>query len=153
MSPAPIFFHQRVLGRLFRALSEFVEQHNLGEVVMSPMDVHFTVIDVYQPDMLFIRKENLPKIDLYDWVRLVPDMVVEVLSPSTKAKDYKRKKIIYGECGVREYWIVDPKERTVEILVNENGEYRRESLLEPPDDLISPMFPGFALSLDKLFGG
>lgn len=151
MSPAPIFFHQRVLGRLFRALSDFVEVRDLGEVVISPMDVHLTVIDVYQPDMLFIRNENLPKIDPTNWVRLVPDMVLEVLSPSTSVKDYNRKKTIYGECGVREYWIVDPIEHTVEILVNESGSYRRESIFEGASNLISPMFPGFSLRLDELF--
>src|SRR5947209_3684861 len=59
MSPAPILFHQRVGGRLFRSLSDFVEANDLGEVIISPMDVHLTVVDVYQPDLLFIRKENL----------------------------------------------------------------------------------------------
>ena len=151
MSPAPILFHQRITKRLLQALSDFVETHELGEVIISPMDVYFTLIDVYQPDLLFIRKENVPKLDPNGWVKLVPDMVVEVLSPTTKQNDYARKKKIYGECGVSEYWIVDPSLKTAEILVNDGGEYKTEFLFKEGDNLTSSMFPGFSLPLPKLF--
>ena len=149
LSPSPNFLHQDVLGELFAELRTYVRKHNLGKVIISPMDVHLTVIDIYQPDLLFIRKENLSKIDPGDRIRIVPDLVVEVLSPSTAVQDTTRKKRIYAECGVAEYWIVNPEEQTVEVLRNNNGEYRRESLLQ--DTLRSPMFPEFSLPLETLF--
>lgn len=151
VAPSPSFFHQNIVGELFGELRAFVRQHDLGTVILSPMDVHLTVVDVYQPDILFICKENLSQIDPLDRVRIVPDLVVEVLSPSTEEQDYDRKKTIYGECGVAEYWIVDPRERTVEVLLNERGKYRRESFVQAPAELVSPMFPGFSLSLEQLF--
>ncbi|MDP4244194.1 MAG: Uma2 family endonuclease [Bacteroidota bacterium] len=151
LSPIPSFFHQNIVGELFAELHAFVRQYDLGKVVLSPMDVHLTVVDVYQPDLLFICKENLSQINPNDRIRIVPDLVVEVLSPSTEEQDYVRKRMIYGECGVAEYWIVDPAEHTVEVLLNDQGRFERASFVKEPSELTSPMFPGFSMSLQKLF--
>ncbi len=151
LSPAPTYYHQKICERLFVALHAFVEEHDLGDVTIAPMDVHLTVVDVYQPDLLFIQKENLPEINWDDRVRIVPDMVVEVLSPSNRKREIDRKRKIYYETGVSEFWFIDPKKQTVEILVNTPTGFRTEATLNPPMDLTSPMFPGFALPLERLF--
>ena len=78
-------------------------------------------------------------------------MVVEVLSPSNAYYDLKHKTEIYARYGVAEYWIVDPMDETIEILVNEGGLYRTDQLLRKPAMLESGMFPGFSMSVEEVF--
>ena len=94
MSPSPSFFHQRIQYRLANTLGNFVERNKLGILVGSPLDVYFSDEDIYQPDLIFIREgraHNLRK----DKLRVVPDLVIEVLSPSTAYYDFTRKKEMY----------------------------------------------------------
>jgi Uma2 family endonuclease len=115
------------------------------------MDVYLTEEDVYQPDLIFIRKENVHLLDPNDRIRFVPDLVIEVLSPSTGSYDYSRKKRIYCERGVREYWIIDPEDRTIEIMVKDGAFYQTVALLRPPAMLESAMFPDFSMKTEDVF--
>jgi Uma2 family endonuclease len=151
MSPSPILLHQRIIRRLAFRLDYFIEQHELGEIVLSPMDVYFSDEDVYQPDLIFIRSENVPLLDPSDRIRIVPDLVIEVLSPSTGSYDYSRKKRVYCEHGVREYWIIDPDDTTIEIMVKDGEYYRTEAILRPPSLIESEMFPGFSMKVGEVF--
>jgi Uma2 family endonuclease len=151
MSPSPILSHQRIIRRLALRLDDFIKRLQLGEIVLSPMDVYLTDEDVYQPDLIFIRKENVHLLDPNDRIRFVPDLVIEVLSPSTGSYDYSRKKRIYCERGVREYWIVDPEDRTIEIMVRDGAFYQTVALLRPPSLLESGMFPGFSMETEEVF--
>jgi Uma2 family endonuclease len=151
MSPTPTNLHQDIVGNLFLKLQPFVLRNKLGKFVLSPMDVHLTEIDVFQPDLIFIRAENVHKRRPNDRIRFAPDLVVEILSPSTANYDYKRKKEIYCQSGVREYWIVDPDAETIEIMVNESGQYRTDAFLRKPGVLESAMFPGFSMMVEDVF--
>jgi Uma2 family endonuclease len=151
MSPSPILAHQRIIRRLAFRLDSFIEREQLGEIVLSPMDVFLTDEDAYQPDLIFVRRENVHLLDPNDRIRIVPDLVVEVLSPSTGSYDYSRKKRIYCESGVREYWIIDPEDRTIEIMEKEGEFYQTVALLRPPAMLESEMFPGFSMRVEDVF--
>lgn len=151
VSHSPQRSHQRVAGRLFRKLAEFVESRGLGEVYSAPFDVHLPSGDVVEPDILFVAKANAAI--LQDWVRGTPELLVEILSvPEGVARDRIIKKELYVRNGVREYWIVDPEARTVEVFVLCGAEYQPEGYFETGDTLISPMLPGFVLVLVELFG-
>jgi Uma2 family endonuclease len=151
MSPSPTFFHQRIVTRLVELLSSFARKHKLGEIIAAPMDVYLTNEDVYQPDILFIRQVRISSIDLNDRIRIAPDLVIEVLSPSTAYYDFTRKKEIYCKQGVEEYWIVDPEDETIEIMVKDGPYYRTEALLRKPAMLHSAMFPGFSMKMEEVF--
>ncbi len=151
MSPSPTFLHQDIILNIAVRLTPFIQKNGLGKVILSPMDVYLTEEDVYQPDLIFIRKENVHLLDPNDRIRFVPDLVIEVLSPSTGSYDYSRKKRIYCECGVREYWIIDPEDRTIEIMVKEGAFYQTVALLRPPDKIESAMFPGFSMKVEEVF--
>ena len=151
MSPSPTFFHQDIILNITDRLSPFIRKNNLGKIVLSPMDVYLTEEDVYQPDLIFIRKENVHLLDPNDRIRFVPDLVIEVLSPSTGSYDYSRKKRIYCERGVREYWIIDPEDRTIEIMVKDGAFYQTVALLRPPAMLESAMFPDFSMKTEDVF--
>ncbi|MFM9840492.1 MAG: Uma2 family endonuclease [Cyclobacteriaceae bacterium] len=116
MSPAPTNRHQRVLIALFKTLDQHVAVNGLGEVFISPSDVYLDDhSNAVQPDLYFVSKKN--KMVIYDDQpnRGVPDLVVEILSPSNNQHDLKIKKNLYEKFGVKEYWIIDPTTKEVSI--------------------------------------
>jgi Uma2 family endonuclease len=111
MSPAPTSKHQQVSKEIFRQLDAFVLSHQLGEVFYAPIDVYLDNENVFEPDLVFISSKQLHILgnNIYG----APDLVVEVLSPSSEKKDKRDKKVIYEKYGVKEYWIVDPVSKQV----------------------------------------
>ena len=114
MAPSPNTYHQRLVTRLFRLLDGFVQSHELGEVFLAPFDVVMAEDNTAQPDLLFIAKENAGIVK--NWVFGPPDLMVEILSPSSIRRDRQDKLEQYARFGVKEYWIVDPANRSLEIL-------------------------------------
>ena len=117
MSPAALTFHQKISMRISSRLYNFVMERGLGEVFHAPTDVHVSYRDVYQPDIFFISNEHLIDIE-EDGVYGAPDLVIEILSPSTASYDRGSKMEAYQKFGVKEYWIVDPKEKKLDCFVN-----------------------------------
>jgi len=103
-----------------------------------------------QPDILFVRTERLDIIG-DDYVEGAPDLVMEVLSPSNWLYDRREKMQAYREGGVAEYWIVDPRARTIEVYVLEQGAYRLVNQYGPGEVAQSLEVVGFHVSLDDVF--
>ncbi len=114
VTPSPSVRHQRLVKRLVVALSRFVDEHEFGEVFVSPLDVLFGEGDYMEPDVLFVRTERA-EIVTERGIEGAPDLTVEVLSPSTAERDRGVKLERFRHFGVPEYWIVDPDEQTVEV--------------------------------------
>ena len=115
MTPAPTFRHQRVSHRLAKALDEVLEQPGHGVVVPAPFGVEFPATgEGVQPDLLFVSNERRGLITDAGLTG-APDLVVEILSPSTASRDRGLKLRLYERQGVREYWIVDPDENAVDV--------------------------------------
>jgi Uma2 family endonuclease len=122
MSPAPLDNHQKILVKLSSKIYQFVDKHSLGEVRVSPYDVHFDNENIFQPDIVFVSKQNTHLIKergLYG----APDLIIEILSSSNKGYDKEDKKHVYEKYGVKEYWIVDPNDKTVTGYVLVNDEF------------------------------
>ena len=102
LSPSPTIYHQRISMRLGRALSLFVEAHGLGEVLAAPMDVCLSETNTFQPDLLFVSNARASIVG-GPYVEGAPDLVVEILSPSTAYYDLRKKKQVYAASGVGEY--------------------------------------------------
>ena len=113
--PAPSIWHQDIVANLGMVLRGYVKANNLGKVLWAPCDLVLSEQDVVQPDLLFVSNERSELITK-DNIRGGPDLVVEVLSPSTASRDRELKLSLYAANGVREYWIVDPDARTVQVL-------------------------------------
>src|SRR6266542_2906772 len=114
MTPSPVPYHQSVSRKIEFELIKFVEEKKLGEVFDAPIDVYLSETETYQPDIIFISKDRL-RIIGEKKIEAAPDLVIEILSPSTAYYDLKHKRRIYESSGVREYWIVDPMEKSVEV--------------------------------------
>jgi len=151
MSPAPSFFHQVIVGRVEEALRHWVKARRLGVVASSPLDVVLAPELVVQPDIVFISKVRLGIIKQH--ISGAPDLAVEVVSPERRKRDYKLKKERYEQYGVREYWIVDPQEKLMEIWwLNEDGFYELTGRFTGKQHATSKLLPGFKLSVDQIFG-
>ena len=151
MSPSPNLFHQEIIANIDRTLGVFIHKNKPGKLIMAPMDLRLSDQDVYQPDLTFIRTENVAQLNPRGRLTVIPDLVIEILSPSTAYYDFTRKKAMYCECGIEEYWIVDPEVETIEIMVKDGMYYRTESLLRKPAMLHSAMFPGFSMKMEEVF--
>jgi Uma2 family endonuclease len=114
------------------------------------LDVVLSDGDVLQPDLLFIARERESIIGPAR-VEGAPDLVVEILSPGTAYDDLRRKYRIYERSGVREYWIVDPMAKRVEVFRNENGVFRLFSAGEGPEKVSSALLDGFVVEVAPLF--
>ena len=137
MSPAPLDRHQRVLVELCMLIRTFVKEHELGEVRIAPYDVYLDAKNAFQPDLVFIAKENVHLIQ-EDGLHVTPDLVLEVLSPSNLNYDMTSKKDVYERNGVKEYWMVDPK--TNNTIGYSLVEGRFQSLPSVAGIISSPLF-------------
>jgi Uma2 family endonuclease len=117
LTPAPTPNHQAVLLRLARAVEDFVEARSLGRVFIAPCDVVLSKFDILQPDVFFIAADQMSLIG-EKYIAGAPDLVIEVLSPSTQTRDRVAKAKRYAAFGVREMWLVDTAAKTIEVLVN-----------------------------------
>jgi Uma2 family endonuclease len=113
--PAPVPYHQIVSGNLYSIIRSYVRAENLGEVFYAPCDVVLSDVDIVQPDIIFISKERDYLIGDKN-IRGAPDLVIEIISQRSEYLDRKVKVELYEEYGVKEYWLVDPDRKEVEVL-------------------------------------
>lgn len=150
VTPSPATRHQFTLQHLAVSLGYYVIQNRLGEVSQAPLDVRLGEETVLQPDLIFISTARAGIIQ-ENWIEGAPDLVVEVLSPSTAGHDRAVKLPIYAQAGVPELWFIDPKAKTVEVLSLQGTKYVIEATYAGHHILASNLFPGWQLSLDDLF--
>ena len=151
MVPSPSFRHQNISTNLGRALANYVLDNSLGIVLWAPMDVVFTDKDVVQPDIMFISNERRDIITEAN-IAGAPDLVIEILSPSTADRDRELKLRLYARHGVREYWIVDPDEKTVQIMELGPEGYDKIRSLDT-GEVSSSVLSGLSMSTDQIFAG
>ena len=149
MVPAPNRKHQEILLALGSELRRFTEEHGLGKVYVAPFDVVLSDTDVVQPDVLFISRTHEGRITDAN-VRGAPDLVIEILSPSTADRDLGYKHELYGRHGVLEYWIVDPAAETVAVHRQRDGKLERTGTFGRGESLATAVLEGLALELDDV---
>jgi len=151
MPPSPTPKHQSIIVNLLTELTKHVHEAHLGKVLVSPLDV---VLDmarplVLQPDLLFISSSRMSIVGTR--IEGAPDLVVEVLSPASAIRDRTEKSVWYGQYGVREYWLVDPETRTIEVRRLSTDGYELLDIYGPGQTLISQLLPGLVLPVDPVF--
>lgn len=151
MTPAPIPYHQRISRKLERILEDFVIDNDLGEVFDAPCDVVLSQTDIIQPDIFFISQEKAYIItDTY--INGAPDLIIEILSPTSTSKDTVIKKRLYLKNKVKEYWIVDPMEKEIEIFSLAGDLYKLAGTYKKEDDIVkSELLKGLKFILKEIF--
>lgn len=149
MPPAPTTFHQSVTQRLEDVLRRWVDRRKLGFVFESPVDVELAPDLVLQPDVLFIAKTR--RVIIKAHIKGAPDLVMEVVSPDCPRRDYKDKKEQYERYGVKEYWIVDPGRKRIEVWTLLGDFYQLAGAYSDKQFAASVLLPGFKLRVDRAF--
>lgn len=148
--PSPRQDHQSALLNLATALRMWIKTTGEGKVLMAPFDVLLSQDTVVQPDILFISKAR-QAIAEQPYVNGAPDLVVEILSPSTENWDRITKRRIYSRYGVREFWLVDPEMRSIEVSRQKDGQLVAVEMLREGSTLASPLLPGFEVGVREVF--
>lgn len=151
---SPSYMHQRAIGEIFAAMHNWFKGKSCMPLT-SPFDITFNKeednICVVQPDIVVIcDRENIDAKGKYQGV---PTLVVEVLSPSTRSKDIRIKLDLYTQCGVREYWIVDPMNEQITVFALEDQDIKDNITFTKrgKEDARSFHFQGLTVSLEEIF--
>jgi Uma2 family endonuclease len=147
MNPAPNLYHQTVSRRIQFQLYTAIELPELGQVFNAPVDVQLSDHDIVQPDLVIVSKDRR-HIMTPTKIKGVPDLIIEILSPSNPDHDRKRKRTLYERNQVPEYWIVEPEEQSIVQLVLVNGLYREQTYR---DSITMTIPPGALVDLRKVW--
>lgn len=147
---SPSTRHQRISMKLSSLMHVFVTEKNLGVVMCAPTDVFVDDENVPQPDIFFIEKGR-EHIITDDSVFGAPNLIVEIISPSSIRRDRKDKMNLYKRFGVAEYWIIDPNNKAVEIYHLTDGIYDLTAFAVESGSLESSAIPGFSLDIVNIF--
>jgi len=137
MSPAANLDHSGIIMRLGMIIATHLSNDKSGYVYPDDVDVHFSDGSFFKPDLVVVLKSNEKILAGRKAIYGAPDMVVEVLSHSTRKKDLTIKKDVYEAQGVKEYWIVDPRAKSVTVYLLQDGKYFLDDVynLMSEDDL------------------
>ena len=149
VTPSPTARHQKISMNLSLALVQHVKANGLGEVFYAPLDVILADDSIAQPDILFVSNERLPIVR--DWVHGAPDLVIEILSPSTRQRDRTLKRHLYARYGVRELWLVDPEIKTVEVHSLDPATEMAPQVFAERDTLTCDVLPTLRLPLESIW--
>ena len=155
MTPPAGWTHASLGVRIGRLLDTHVERYGLGRVFDSSLGCILPSGDVLEPDVSFVSAKRFaadPPSRPNDFLRAVPDLVVEILSPGTAARDQTEKKVLYEQNGMNEYWIVDTDARTVTVFSRRRGGFDAGRTLSA-GTLRSRVLPKLRIPLARLFVG
>ena len=150
MTPSPGELHQSVSALLGWKLIQFVAENRLGKVYSAPFDVVLSDLDVVQPDLIFVSNERGHIITPAN-IQGGPDLVVEILSPSTAERDKTFKRALYARHGVNEYWMVDTAAKSITVLLLGQRDFEVVGIYGEGATLTSPTLQGFRLHIGDLF--
>jgi len=156
MTPAPSRFHQQLLTNLIVPIGSYLAGKEC-KVFAAPFDVRFAekntrdeeIDTVVQPDIVVVREKS--KLDDRGCVG-APDLVIEILSPATAAKDMKEKFALYEKHGVLEYWLVQPLDKTVMVFRSgEDKKYGKPGIYISEDEIKVGIFDDLTIDLKAVF--
>lgn len=149
MPPHPTETHQRVLDTLYATMRAFVLEHDLGVIRFAPLPVRLWPGTIREPDILFVSQAHTDRIG--EQAYGPPDLVVEVISTSTRRTDRGEKFLEYARAGISEYWLVDPEAQTIEVFVLQDGAYTFLVKAGPGETARSQLLGGLEVTVDDVF--
>jgi Uma2 family endonuclease len=153
VTPSPNTRHQRISGRLYLLIANWLEEHPIGQIFYAPLDVVMSDFDVVEPDLFYMSNERAAAVITPQHVRGTPELIIEIASRGTRRRDETIKRSLYDRAGVAEYWVVDPEIDAVRVYRRSGGRFARvvELSHEADDRLTTPVLPGLEIALSRLF--
>jgi Uma2 family endonuclease len=150
VAPAPNRYHQEISGNLEFIFRAYLKEHPIGKVYHAPFDVYLDEHNIFQPDILFVSKER-SGILTRQGAEGAPDLIIEILSPSSARLDLDRKRKVYARHGVIELWIIVPETRQVQVYRLQEQPNRPSAIYERTDAFESPLLPALRLEAAEIF--
>lgn len=147
--PMPTREHQTIVGFLYVALVNFLRARG-GDVLFAPLRLRVSERKFREPDLLAVLDTRDPRAQNRYWTGA--DLVMEVVSPDAPERDLVEKRREYAEAGIPEYWIVDPRDRTILVLTLADGVYREHGRFVPGQGATSALLPDFTVEIAAIFG-
>jgi Uma2 family endonuclease len=165
MSPRPSLRHIQVIRSIFNIFNRYLKKGKSCEVFFEGLDVNLTKDNTFIPDLIVVCNKDIIK---SDGIYGAPDLVVEVLSPTTSGYDRGHKKYVYGKSGVKEYWIVDTNNYSVEVYLPQDGrlelddiytiipawmlkKMEKEGKEKPPYNFKTTLFDDLIINIEEVF--
>ncbi len=149
---SPTLDHQNIADNILIAIKTYARKNKLGKAYSAPLDTVLDDGNACHPDVLFVSKERYHILDEKEKIVMgAPDLVVEVLSKSTAFYDRGDKKDIYEKYGVREYWLIDQKNKTIEIYAFENQRFKLRDMVDETGEVQSKVLDGFKMKAAEVF--
>ncbi len=145
----PTQSHQIITRFLFRLLEQFVMARQLGMVLFAPLRIQLWPNKYREPDIVFMLRKNDERRSERFWVGA--DLVIEVVSPDDRRRDYETKRREYAQAGIPEYWIVDPAMRQIYVLTLVEGQYVEHGCFESGQQADSVLLAGFEVKVEEVF--
>ena len=149
VTPSPATRHQRISRNLLYFIQSYLERHPIGELFSAPFDALLSDFDIVVPDLLYLSNERAQFLTSKN-LQGPPDLVIEILSPTTRSRDRKLKRDLYERVGVQEYWVVDPEQDRVEIYRGRTGTFGKPISVPRTGAVTTPLLPNFELPLDRV---
>ena len=149
VTASPVTRHQRISMRLEYLLQSYLETHPAGEIVHAPFDVVLSFTDIVVPDLIFISTQRASLLAVKN-LQGAPDLVVEIISPSTRSRDRRLKRDLYERVGVDEYWLVDPERDLVDVQRLGTSGFEPPVRYEKHESLTTPLLPGLDIPLARI---
>ena len=146
--PMPTLSHQLIALFLYKALDSFVAAARLGRVVVAPYKVNLWEGKFREPDVIFVKAENLVRMG--EQFAFGADLVIEVVSAQSRPLDLDTKRLEYAQAGIKEYWIVDPQAKQITVLVLEGSTYTVHGEYPWGAEATSRLLPGFKVSVTEV---
>ncbi len=140
---------QLAVVRLIYFIMAYLADHPLGQLRTAPLPVRLWPGKIREPDLVFMAAEHEDRMAEEYWG--VPDLAVEIHSPGTRRLDRVTKMGEYAQAGIREYWMVDPASRTIEVYRLQRDDYQPAGKFGPDDTLTSVVLPDFQLKVGEVF--
>ncbi len=147
--PVPTQEHQEVIRFLLFALFGFLQPRG-GNVLFAPLRLRLRGGKFREPDLLAVLDMRDPRAQNRYWTGA--DLVMEVVSPDAPERDLVEKRREYADAGIPEYWIVDPRDRSVTVLTLEDDQYREHKRFLPGQEATSALLPDFTVATAAVFG-
>lgn len=150
VNPPPTWGHQQIVGYFYRLLDDFARATKSGRVTFAPFGVLLSPHDAVEPDLIFLSATRPPVPSEDNTIDYPPDLVVEVISPSSRRRDRVAKMALYARAGVPEYWTADPRDRTFTIN-HLQGEQYVQVVPDADGWVTSPTLPGLRVNPAAVF--
>lgn len=153
--PMPNYLHQAIVGMIFQVLQKFATDHQLGRASVAPLPVRLWSGQYREPDIVFLKPDRIKKLrdERFRGQPDGADLVMEVVSPGdeNRRRDLVEKREIYARAGIPEYWIVDPENRTITVLVLDGAAYRVHGEFDVSATATSALLSGFSVVVRDVF--